>query len=243
MYSIFYKEINTFFSSLIGYIVIGVFLLFMGLMLWVFPEYSLLEYKYASLDQLFELAPVIFMFLIPAITMRSFAEEKQTGTIELLVTRPLKDWQIVMGKFFACWLLVLFALLPTLLYYYTIHELGAPKGNLDAGAIIGSYLGLALLAGVFVAIGLLASSLTNNQIVAFLLAVFLCFVFYWGFDLISQLPIFFGKTDDIVQMIGIDNHYASISRGVIELRDIIYFFSLIGVFLMGAQVALESRKW
>ena len=243
MYSIFYKEINTFFSSLIGYIVIGVFLLFMGLMLWVFPEYSLLEYKYASLDQLFELAPVIFMFLIPAITMRSFAEEKQTGTIELLVTRPLKDWQIVMGKFFACWLLVLFALLPTLLYYYTIHELGAPKGNLDAGAIIGSYLGLALLAGVFVAIGLLASSLTNNQIVAFLLAVFLCFVFYWGFDLISQLPIFFGKTDDIVQMIGIDNHYASISRGVIELRDIIYFFSLIGIFLMGAQVALESRKW
>ena len=243
MYSIFYKEINTFFSSLIGYIVIGVFLLFMGLMLWVFPEYSLLEYKYASLDQLFELAPVIFMFLIPAITMRSFAEEKQTGTIELLVTRPLKDWQIVMGKFFACWLLVLFALLPTLLYYYTIHELGAPKGNLDAGAIIGSYLGLALLAGVFVAIGLLASSLTNNQIVAFLLAVFLCFVFYWGFDLISQLPIFFGKTDDIVQMIGIDNHYASISRGVIELRDIVYFFSLIGIFLMGAQVALESRKW
>ena len=119
MYSIFYKEINTFFSSLIGYIVIGVFLLFMGLMLWVFPDYSLLDYKYASLDQLFELAPVIFMFLIPAITMRSFAEEKQSGTIELLVTKPLKDWQIVLGKFSACWLLVIFALLPTLLYYYT----------------------------------------------------------------------------------------------------------------------------
>lgn len=215
----------------------------MGLMLWVFPDYSLLDYKYASLDQLFELAPVIFMFLIPAITMRSFAEEKQSGTIELLVTRPLKDWQIVLGKFFACWLLVLFALLPTLLYYYTIHELGAPKGNLDAGAIMGSYLGLALLAGVFVAIGLLASSLTNNQIVAFLLAVFFCFVFYWGFDFISRLPIFLGKTDDIVQMIGIDYHYLSISRGVIDLRDIIYFFSLIGVFLMGCQVALESRKW
>jgi len=243
VYSIFYKEINSFFSSLIGYIVIGVFLLFMGLMLWVFPDYSLLDYKYASLDQLFELAPVIFMFLIPAITMRSFAEEKQSGTIELLVTRPLKDWQIVLGKFFACWLLVLFALLPTLLYYYTIHELGAPKGNLDAGAIMGSYLGLALLAGVFVAIGLLASSLTNNQIVAFLLAVFFCFVFYWGFDFISRLPIFLGKTDDIVQMIGIDYHYLSISRGVIDLRDIIYFFSLIGVFLMGCQVALESRKW
>ena len=209
MYSIFYKEINTFFSSLIGYIVIGVFLLFMGLMLWVFPDYSLLDYKYASLDQLFELAPVIFMFLIPAITMRSFAEEKQSGTIELLVTKPLKDWQIVLGKFSACWLLVIFALLPTLLYYYTIHELGTPKGNLDAGAIAGSYVGLILLAGVFVAIGLLASAVTNNQIVAFLLAVFLCFVFYWGFDFISRLPIFLGKTDDIVQMIGIDYHYAS----------------------------------
>ena len=243
MYSIFYKEINTFFSSLIGYIVIGVFLLFMGLMLWVFPDYSLLDYKYASLDQLFELAPVIFMFLIPAITMRSFAEEKQSGTIELLVTKPLKDWQIVLGKFSACWLLVIFALLPTLLYYYTIHELGTPKGNLDAGAIAGSYVGLILLAGVFVAIGLLASAVTNNQIVAFLLAVFLCFVFYWGFDFISRLPIFLGKTDDIVQMIGIDYHYASISRGIIDLRDIIYFFSLIGIFLMGCQVALESRKW
>ena len=243
MYSIFYKEINTFFSSLIGYIVIGVFLLFMGLMLWVFPDYSLLEYQFASLDQLFELAPVIFMFLIPAITMRSFAEEKQSGTIELLVTKPLKDWQIVLGKFLACWLLVIFALLPTLLYYYTMYELGTPKGNLDSGAIMGSYLGLILLAGVFVAIGLLASALTNNQIVAFLAAVFFCFVFYWGFDFISRLPVFLGRTDDIVQMIGIDYHYASISRGLIDLRDLLYFFSLIGVFLMGCQVALESRKW
>ena len=243
MISIFYKEINSFFSSLIGYIVIGVFLLFTGLMLWVFPEYSLLEYKYATLDQLFELAPFIFMFLIPAITMRSFAEERQTGTIELLVTRPLKDWEIVLGKFLACWTLVLFALLPTLLYYYTIHELGAPKGNLDSGAIMGSYIGLFLLGGAFVAIGLLASSLTKNQIVAFLAAVFFCFIFYWGFDLISQMPVFLGKTDDIVQMIGIDYHYASISRGVLDTRDIVYFFSLMGVFLMGCQISLESRKW
>ena len=243
MFSIFYKEINNFFSSLIGYIVIGVFLSFTGLMLWVFPDYSLLEYKYASLDQLFEIAPAIFMFLIPAITMRSFAEEIQSGTIELLVTRPLRDWEIVLGKFLACWLLVLFALLPTLLYYYTIHELGDPKGNMDSGAIMGSYIGLFLLGGVFVAIGLFASSLTSNQIVSFLLAVFLCFVFYWGFDFISRLPIFLGKTDDIVQMLGIDHHYLSISRGLIELRDVVYFCSLIGVFLMGSQVALESRKW
>ena len=243
MLSIFYKEINTFFSSLIGYIVIGVFLIFMGLMLWVFPDYSLLKYSVASLDALFEIAPIIFLFLIPAITMRSFAEEKQTGTIELLVTRPLRDWEIVLGKFFACWLLVLFALLPTLLYYYTMHELGSPKGNLDAGAIAGSYIGLALLGGTFVAIGLLASSITNNQIIAFILALFFCFLFYWGFDYLSRLPVFLGKTDDIVQMIGIDYHYTSISRGVLDSRDLIYFVSIIGVFLMGSQVALESRKW
>ncbi len=243
MLSIFYKEVNAFFSSLIAYLVIGVFLVFMGLMLWVFPDYSLLTYSYASLDQLFEIAPFVFMFLIPAITMRSFAEEKQTGTIELLATRPLSDWEIVLGKFFACWLLVLFAVLPTLIYYYTIHELGSPKGNLDSGAIMGSYIGLALLGAAFVAIGLLASSLTKNQIIAFILALFFCFLFYWGFDLLSRLPIFLGKTDDIVQMIGIDYHYTSISRGVIDSRDIIYFLSVIGLFLMGSQMALESRKW
>jgi len=182
MLSIFYKEINTFFSSLIGYIVIGVFLVFMGLMLWVFPDFSLLRYKVASLDALFEIAPLVFLFLIPAITMRSFAEEKQTGTIELL-------------------------------------------------------------AGTFVAIGLLASSITNNQIIAFILALFFCFLFYYGFDYLSRLPVFLGKTDDIVQMIGIDYHYTSISRGVLDSRDVIYFLSVIGVFLMGSQTALESRKW
>ncbi|MEM1122635.1 MAG: gliding motility-associated ABC transporter permease subunit GldF [Bacteroidota bacterium] len=243
MLSIFKKEINTFFSSLIGYVVIGVFLIFMGLMLWVFPDYSLLKYSVASLDALFEIAPLIFLFLIPAITMRSFAEEKQTGTIELLVTRPLRDWEIVLGKFFACWLLVIFAVLPTILYYYTMHELGSPKGNLDAGAIAGSYIGLALLGGTFVAIGLLASSITNNQIIAFILALFFCFLFYWGFDYISRLPVFLGKSDDIVQMLGIDYHYTSISRGVLDSRDVIYFVTVMGIFLTGSQVALESRKW
>ena len=243
MLSIFRKEINTFFSSLIGYVVIGVFLIFMGLMLWVFPDYSLLKYSVASLDALFEIAPLVLLFLIPAITMRSFAEEKQTGTIELLATKPVRDWEIVLGKFFACWLLVLFALLPTLLYYYTVYQLGSPQGNLDAGAIAGSYIGLALLGGTFVAIGLLASSLTNNQIVAFIIALFLCFIFYWGFDYLSRLPVFLGKTDDIVQMMGIDYHYTSISRGVLDSRDVLYFVSVMGIFLMGGQVALESRKW
>ena len=243
MLSIFRKEINAFFSSLIGYIVIGVFLILIGLVIWVFPDYSILEYNYATLDQLFAIAPLIFTFLIPAICMRSFAEEKQTGTIELLTTRPLHDLEIILGKYFACWLLVGFAILPTVLYYYSVHQLGSPVGNLDSGAIAGSYLGLLLLAGVFVAIGVFASSVTNNQIVAFILATFLCFFFYWGFYFISKLPVFVGKVDDLVQMLGIDYHYMSISRGVIDSRDVIYFLSVIAVFIMMTITSLAKRKW
>ncbi len=243
MYSIFRKEINTFFSSLIGYIVIGVFLIVLGLVIWVFADTSVLSYNHASLEQLFSMAPMIFMFLIPAITMRSFAEEQQTGTIELLVTRPLSDLEIIFGKFFANLGLVVFAILPTLLYYYTIHQLGSPKGNLDSGAILGSYIGLIFLAGAFVAIGLFASSLTQNQIVAFILATFLCFIFFWGFWFFSKLPVFVGKLDDVIQMIGIDYHYNSISRGLVDTRDVIYFLTLIGAFVIMTMTSLERRKW
>lgn len=243
MLSIFQKEINAFFSSILGYIVIGVFLVIMGLVMWVFPESSILEYNYATLDQLFNVAPLIFMFLIPAITMRSFAEEQQNGTIELLSTKPVREMDIILGKFFANLLLLIFTLIPTLIYYYTVHELGSPKGNLDSGAILGSYIGLVLLGSCFVAIGLFASSLTNNQIVSFILATFLCFFFYWVFDFISLLPVFVGKVDDVVQMLGIDYHYNSISRGVIDSRDVVYFISLVAVFLVMTQVSLERRKW
>jgi len=243
MLSIFKKEINTFFSSLIGYIVIGVFLVMMGLMMWVFTDTSILEYTYASMQQLFDLSPYIFMFLIPAITMRSFAEENQTGTIELLVTKPLSDLQIIMGKYFANLVLVLFALLPTILYYVTVYQLGSPKGNIDTGGVMGSYIGLVFLAGCFVAIGLFASSLTNNQIVSFILATFLCFLFHWGFYFFSRFPFFVGRGDDVVQMLGIDYHYNSISRGVVDSRDVIYFLSLIGVFVMLTVTSLERRKW
>lgn len=215
----------------------------MGLFMFVFADYSILNYKFATLDQLFNIAPLIFLFLIPAVTMRSFAEEQQSGTIELLATRPLQDWEIVVGKYLANLLLVTFALLPTLLYYWTVHELGSPKGNLDSGAILGSYLGLFLLAAAFTAMGIFSSSLTNNQIVAFLLAVFLCFIFYWGFLFISNLPGFVGKLDSIIQMIGIDYHYESISRGVLDSRDVIYFFSLIGFFLFATAIALQRRRW
>lgn len=243
MISIFWKEVNAFFSSLIGYIVVGGFLVILGLVLFVFPDTSLLNYNYASLDQLFDLAPMIFMFLIPAITMRSFAEEQQNGTIELLVTRPLRDFEIVLGKYLACMLLVLFAILPTILYYVTIYQLGAPKGNLDSGAILGSYIGLIFLSGVFVAIGLFASSLTNNQVVGFILGTFLCFIFYWGFLFFSRLPIFVAKVDDIVQMIGIDYHYRIISKGIIDTRNVVYFLTVILVFIWMTQTSLERRKW
>jgi ABC-2 type transport system permease protein len=243
MLPIFFKEINAFFSSLIGYIVVGTFLVLMGLLLWVFPEYSILDSNYATLDTLFGIAPMVFMFLIPAVTMRAFAEEKQSGTIELLVTRPITDWQIVGGKFLACFVLVAFALLPTLLYYFSVHQLGAPVGNIDSGGTIGSYIGLLFLAGAFVSIGVFASSLTNNQIVAFVLATFLCFFVYLAFGFLSRLPIFFGKTDDIVQSLGIEYHYNSISRGSLDTRDLVYFLSIIALFLAATVLSLGKRRW
>jgi ABC-2 type transport system permease protein len=243
MFSVFKKEVNTFFSSLIGYLVIGAFLVILGLILFVFPDTSLLEYQFATLDQLFLIAPLIFVFLLPAITMRSFAEEYQSGAIELLATKPVTDWGIIMGKYLAALLLVFFALLPTLLYYYTIFELGSPRGNLDSGAIFGSYIGLFLLAAAFAAIGLFASSLTNNQIVAFILAALLGFLFYYGFFYFSKLPIFVGRSDDLVQRIGMDYHYASLRRGLLDTRDLTYFFTFIGFFLLLTLVSLERRKW
>ncbi len=243
MLSIFLKEVNSFFSSLIGYIVIGTFLVLTGLVMFVFPDSSILNYNYATLEQLFSNAPRIFLFLIPAITMRSFAEEQQSGTIEFLATKPLSDLQIILGKYLASLLLVAFALLPTLLYYYTTHTLGSPKGNLDSGAILGSYIGLFLLAGTFAAVGLFASSLSANQIVAFILGALLCFMLHWGFDVFSSLPLFTGKGDDIVQMLGVNYHYASISRGILDTRDVVYFFSIIAFFIMLTATSLGRRKW
>jgi ABC-2 type transport system permease protein len=243
MFSILKKEINTFFSSLIGYVVIGTFLVLMGLVMFVFPDYSVLDGNFANLDTLFSMSPMIFMFLIPAVTMRTLAEEQQTGTIELLVTRPVSDWQIVSAKFLACLILVVFALLPTLTYYFTVYQLGAPAGNLDSGGIMGSYIGLVFLAAAFVAIGVFASSLTNNQIVAFVLATCLCFFTFLAFDFLSQLPVFYGRTDDIVQSLGIQYHYNSMSRGVLDTRDIVYFISIITLFLTATTLSLGRRKW
>ncbi len=241
MLEVLKKELNMFFSSLTAYIVIGVFLIVMGLFMWVFPDYSVLEYCYASMEQLFNMAPWIFVFLIPAITMRSLAEEKQTGTIEFLITKPISLFKIISGKYLAAVLLVIFALIPTLLYYYTVYELGSPRGNLDTGAVWGSYLGLVLLGAAYASVGLFASSLTNNQIVAFMLAAFLCFFFHWGFFYLSKLPFFLGSSDDFLQMLGIDYHYNSISRGLVDSRDIIYFISFITLFLGLTFIRLRER--
>ncbi len=242
MISILKKEINTFFSSLIGYIAIGVFLLVTGLFLWVFPDTNVLSFGYASLDSFFGMVPWIFLFLIPAITMRSFSEEIKTGTIELLATRPVTDMQIVLGKYMAALVLVLFSLLPTLLYFYTVYTLSADPG-IDTGATWGSYIGLFMLGACFLSIGLFSSALTSNQIVAFILGVFLCFVFYMGFEYISRLPMFFGGMDNLLQLLGINYHYNSISRGVVDSRDILYFCSIIALFLLMTKTVLESRKW
>ena len=227
MYALFKKEISNFLNSLIGIMVVVVFLLITGLFLWVFQsDFNIMSFGYANLDSLFILAPWVFLFLVPAITMRSFAEEKRTGTIEMLFTKPLSDWQIVMAKYFAGVILVLLALLPTLVYFFSVYRLSMPVGNVDSGGIWGSYIGLFFLSAAFVSIGLFCSSVTNNQILAFLLSVFLCGFLYIGFDMIYSLALF-GKVDLFIQDLGMSAHYASLSRGVVDTRDILYFISVI----------------
>ena len=240
MLSILRKEIISYLSSLVAYVTIGAFLVVLGLFLWVFPQSSILDYGYAGLDSLFSTAPYLFMFLVPAITMRSLAEERREGTFEILLTRPLTDWQIVMGKYLASLLLILFALLPTLVYYYSVYTLGNPQGNIDTGAVIGSYIGLFLLGAGFAAIGLFASSITKNQVIAFVIAVFLCFFFYSGFDSLSQILSLQNLT---LENLGITEHYESISRGVLDTRDLVYFVVLSALFIwLTIFVLLKQRQ-
>jgi len=243
MKAIFLKELQQFFSSLIGYIAIIVFLLVLGLFMWIFPDTSILDFGYATLDSFFSIAPYIFIFLIPAITMRSFAEEINTGTIELLSTRPVTELQIILGKYFAALLLVLIAIIPTFIYFYTVYALASPVGNIDVGGILGSYFGLFFLGAVFVAIGIFCSSITSNQIVAFILGVFLCFFIYLAFSYISQFGIFVGKNDYLVESLGLSAHYDAMGKGVIDTRDVVYFLSLISLFIFLTRTALSSRKW
>ncbi|MEI6949195.1 gliding motility-associated ABC transporter permease subunit GldF [Paraflavisolibacter sp. H34] len=230
MWSICKKELSQFFSSLTGFIAIIVFLLVNGLVLFVFQD-NMLDYGYATLEAFFSFAPWILLFLISAITMRSFADEYRSGTYEVLRTRPLSGWQIVSGKFFGSFLVAVVALLPTLVYYITINRLAATSG-IDAGAAAGSYLGLLFITALFTAIGVCVSSFTANPVVAFLISLISCVLFYYGFAAISRLPLFSGGADYCLEMFGIDFHYQSISRGVIDTRDVLYFLSLTFFFLL-----------
>lgn len=220
----------------------GAFLLVTGLFLWVFPESSILDYGYAGLDSFFDIAPYLFIFLIPAISMRALAEEKKDGTFELLATRPLSDWDIVLGKFLACLSIVIITLIPTFTYYVSVYQLGITKGNIDTGAVIGSYIGLILLASAFTAIGLFCSSLSKNQIIAFTLAVVLSYLSFSGFDSLSAIISLQGMAS-ILTAFGINEHYQSLSRGVLDTRDLIYFLSFSALFLVLTQTKLGSRKW
>jgi len=195
------------------------------------------------MGQFFAIAPIVFMFLIPALTMQSFSDEKQKRTLEFLTTKPLTDFQIVMGKYLACFALLVFAIFPTLIYYLSIVKLGSPVGNIDSGAVIGSYIGLLLLAAMFTSIGIFTSSLTENIIVSFVLATFISFLFYWAFEFISTLPLFYGKSDAIIKYFGIEYHYDNISRGRIDTRDVIYFLSIIAFFIWLTLTTLGKRKW
>lgn len=242
MISIFYKEISGFFSSMVAYVIVGVFLLVTGLFLWVFPESSILDYGYAGLDSFFNVSPYLFMFLIPAVTMRSLAEEQKDGTFELLATRPLSDWDIVFAKFLASLAIVVLALLPTLVYYITVYQLGVTKGNVDTGAVIGSYLGLIFLGAAFTSIGLFTSSVSKNQIIAFTFAVFLSYFAFSGFDSMSSL-LSMQRIAGILTGLGISEHYQSISRGVLDTRDLIYFLSFTALFLLITKTILGGRKW
>jgi len=243
MYSLFLKEIRSFLSSFLGYIIIVVFLVVVGLFLWVLPtDFNILNFGYANVDGLFIIAPFIFLFLVPAITMRSFADENKTGTIELLYTRPISDFQIILAKYFAAFTLVVLSLLPTIVYFFSIWQLGYPQGNIDSGGFWGSFIGLLFLGATFVSIGIFASSLSENQVVSFIVAILLSAFAYLGFEFIYSLELF-GSIDLFIKSLGITTHYSSISRGVIDTRDIIYFLSVIALFLFLTSFVLAKRKW
>jgi ABC-2 type transport system permease protein len=241
MFAIWKKEVSAFFSSITGYLVAGVFLLVTALFLWIVPgNLNIPLSGYASLDSLFFLAPWLYLFLAPAVSMRLFSEEKKTGTIELLLTKPITDLQIITGKYLAGLSLVVISLLPALIYYLSVNYLAQPVGNMDHGATIGSYLGLILLAAVYVSIGIFTSSLSNNQAVAFVLAIAGCFFFYDGFQALALLPVFKSVADFIIFW-GIDEHYQSISRGIIDSRDIVYFTSIIVLFLCLTKITIRKK--
>ena len=242
MKAILFKEFRSFFGSPIGYLVIAIFLLLSGLFLWVFEgNYNILNSGFADITPFFTIAPWIMLFLIPAVTMRSFSDEKKQGTMELLLTKPLSLWEIVNGKFLGAFLLLIIAIIPTLIYVKVIYDLGLPEGNIDLGSTLGSYFGLLFLMASYTAIGIFTSTLSDNQIVAFILSVLLCFLFYFGFQGVSNYQAF-GTFGNTINALGMDYHYKSMSRGVLDTRDILYFASITVLFLAFTVYKLKSYK-
>jgi len=243
MFAIFRKEITEFFSSITGYIVIIVFLLINSLFMWVLPsEYNVLESGYAGLDTLFFLSPWVFLFLVPAVTMKSIAEEKRLGTIELIYSKPISERDIVWGKFFASVVLVLLSLLPCAIYYISIYVLGEVPGNLDKGGTMGAFIGLFFLASTYASAGIFSSALTDNQVVAFILGVVICLFLYMGFDALAYMPGL-KSIDEKVLNLGINEHFTSMGRGVIDIKDALYFVALASIFNEATHLVLVSRKW
>jgi ABC-2 type transport system permease protein len=242
MWVIYKKEIRSFLSSLTAYIVMIVFLVITGLLMWVMGGNTVFDLGVASMAVMFSIAPYVFIFLVSAVTMRSFSEEKRLGTLETLSTRPVSDLSVILGKYFANVTLVIFALLPTLLYYYSISELGNPQGNIDTGAMWGSYFGLILLGAAYTSMGIFASVITENQIVALILSMLLCLVSYELLGMLGDIKALaaLGKGID---WFGLDYHYYSLSRGVLDTRDVVYFISFSGLFIWLTKLVYESRKW
>ena len=242
MWRIFFKEVNSFLNSLIAYMVIGVFLTSLGLIVWVFPQSNVFDYGFADMYTFFSFAPYVLMFLIPAITMRSFAEERKSGTLELLLTQPLTEFQVILGKYLSAVFLVLVAILPTLFYYFTLSTLSNPPGNIDSAGVAGSYIGLILLGSVFASIGIFSSSITENQVVAFIIGVFLCFIFYYGMSSFAAIDVW-GAYSVRLESLGLMHHYLSLSRGLIDSRNIIYLLGFVGVMIFLTDLVLKIRKW
>lgn len=242
MLAILKKEFFHFIHALIAYLVILVFLTFIGLYTWVFPESSVLDYGFAELDSLFSFGPIAFLFLVPAITMRSFAEEKKDGTLELLLTKPITDWDLIIGKYLAGLLLVVFALLPTLIYYYSVYSLGNPVGNIDTAAVFSSYIGLLLVGAVFVSVGIFSSLLSTNQIVSFITSLILCYVMYDGVHRLALLSLW-NNAGYLIDLFSLDYHYRALSKGVADARNIVYCVSVIVVMLSLSKLKLGSRQW
>ncbi|MDP5140811.1 MAG: gliding motility-associated ABC transporter permease subunit GldF [Spirosomaceae bacterium] len=240
MQSIFLKELNAYFSSAVAYLVIGVFLVFTGLVTWVFPDSNVLDYGFSDLGSFFQLTPYLFFFFVPALTMRLFADEFRVGTFELLLTKPISLWQLILGKFFAAWLTIAAALVLTIIYYTSIYQLGSPIGNIDTAAVIGAYAGLFLLAAAFVSIGIFTSSLTDNQIIAFVIGMAICIFFYEGIHQFSQL--FSGETQFLIDYLSLQTQFVALGRGVIDSRNVIYLVSISVFFLYCSYLKLLSKS-